>query len=443
MHHHNYYNYYVYGLTLLDIYHPLYTIFTLRLLFSSRNHPSSLDHWFIIRLQRLCLLLPLGYESLHPSLFAEFSPSLGYTLYELHLSLLLPVLSSISSSSFVIPFALVLLVSLAKGQPLVPAMFIFGDSVLDSGNNNHLSTIVKSNFHPYGRDFIDQEPTGRFCNGKLASDFTAENIGFTSYQEAYLSKNATGSNLLIGANFASASSGYYDGTAKLYETLSLPQQLVHYIEYQKKLELIAGQSNASTIISGGVYMLSAGSSDFLQNYYINPLLYKVYTPDQFSNILLKSYTNFIQKLYGLGARKIGVTSLPPLGCLPAAITVFGEDSNECVEKLNRVAVSFNNKLNQTSQSLQKSLSGLNLLVFDIYNPLLDLVNHPADNGFAEARKACCGTGLLETSILCNPKSVGTCANATEYVFWDGFHPSEAANKILSDALLLEGISLIF
>lgn len=61
-----------------------------------------------------------------------------------------------------------------SGQPLVPALFIFGDSVVDVGNNNHLETLVKSNFPPYGRDFINHHPTGRFCNGKLASDFTGK-----------------------------------------------------------------------------------------------------------------------------------------------------------------------------------------------------------------------------------------------------------------------------
>lgn len=63
-------------------------------------------------------------------------------------------------------------------------------------------------------------------------------------------------------------------------------------------------------------------------------------------------------------------------------------------------------------------------------------------GFSEARRGCCGTGLIETSLLCNPKSHGTCANASEYVFWDSFHPSEAANKILSDSLINAGLSLI-
>lgn len=68
--------------------------------------------------------------------------------------------------------ALDIFINIVNGQPLVPALFIFGDSVVDAGNNNYLKTIVKANFPPYGRDFPKQIPTGRFCNGKLASDFT-------------------------------------------------------------------------------------------------------------------------------------------------------------------------------------------------------------------------------------------------------------------------------
>jgi hypothetical protein len=59
---------------------------------------------------------------------------------------------------------------MADGQYL-PAMFFFGDSVFDIGNNNELFTLIKANFPPYGRDFTSQQPTGRFCNGKLACDF--------------------------------------------------------------------------------------------------------------------------------------------------------------------------------------------------------------------------------------------------------------------------------
>lgn len=86
-------------------------------------------------------------------------------------------------------------------------------------------------------------------------------------------------------------------------------------------------------------------------------------------------------MYDLGARRIGVTSLPPLGCLPAAITMFGGiGSNTCVERLNRDAVSFNTKLNNTSVNLANKLPGLKLVVFDIYNPLLNMVMKPEENG---------------------------------------------------------------
>ncbi|XP_031121860.1 GDSL esterase/lipase At5g22810-like [Ipomoea triloba] len=334
------------------------------------------------------------------------------------------------------------LINVINGQPLVPAFILFGDSIVDQGNNNNLETLVKANFPPYGRDYPKHIPTGRFCNGKLASDFTAENLGFNSSPPAYLSHTAKGKHLLTGANFASASSGYYDLTAKLFNTIPLSTQLEYYKEYQKKVVKLVGKVNATSLINGSVHFVSAGSSDFLQNYFVNPLLFEAYTPDQFSDILIKSYAKFVQELYELGARKIGVTTLPPIGCVPAAITIFGEGSNKCVKKLNKAAISFNRKLNATSIKLQQKLSGLNLVVLDIYQPLLDLVTHPTDHGFFEARKACCGTGLVETSFLCNAESPGTCKNATEYVFWDGFHPTQAANQVLSDDLLAAGLSLI-
>jgi hypothetical protein len=44
----------------------------------------------------------------------------------------------------------------------------------------------------------------------------AETLGFESYAPPYLSPQASGKNLLTGANFASAASSYYDDTAAMY-----------------------------------------------------------------------------------------------------------------------------------------------------------------------------------------------------------------------------------
>lgn len=59
----------------------------------------------------------------------------------------------------------------SNGSP--PGIFIFGDSLSDSGNNNFIPTFVKSNYPPYGIDF-PQGPTGRFSNGKLAVDIIGD-----------------------------------------------------------------------------------------------------------------------------------------------------------------------------------------------------------------------------------------------------------------------------
>lgn len=51
-----------------------------------------------------------------------------------------------------------------------PAVLVFGDSIVDTGNNNFIKTIAKCNFPPYGQDFMGGNPTGRFSNGKVPAD---------------------------------------------------------------------------------------------------------------------------------------------------------------------------------------------------------------------------------------------------------------------------------
>lgn len=63
------------------------------------------------------------------------------------------------------------LCSYANSQ-LVPAIMTFGDSTVDVGNNDYIHTVFKADHPPYGQDFSNREPTGRFCNGKLATDIT-------------------------------------------------------------------------------------------------------------------------------------------------------------------------------------------------------------------------------------------------------------------------------
>lgn len=52
----------------------------------------------------------------------------------------------------------------------VPAIFGFGDSIIDAGNNNNVKTVIKCNYPPYGQDFMGGLATGRFSNGRIPTD---------------------------------------------------------------------------------------------------------------------------------------------------------------------------------------------------------------------------------------------------------------------------------
>lgn len=68
-------------------------------------------------------------------------------------------------------------------QNNVTFMLVFGDSSVDPGNNNRLATTTKGNFLPYGKNFFNGRPTGRFTDGRLATDFIGKS--FFTYLYAY------------------------------------------------------------------------------------------------------------------------------------------------------------------------------------------------------------------------------------------------------------------
>ena len=50
------------------------------------------------------------------------------------------------------------------------AYFVFGDSLVDNGNNNYITTTARANMYPYGIDYPTGRPTGRFSNGLNIAD---------------------------------------------------------------------------------------------------------------------------------------------------------------------------------------------------------------------------------------------------------------------------------
>ncbi|VAI18337.1 unnamed protein product [Triticum turgidum subsp. durum] len=89
--------------------------------------------------------------------------------------------------------------------------FVFGDSLVDSGNNNYLATTARADSPPYGLDYPTHRATGRFSNGLNVPDIISEHLGAEPVLP-YLSPHLDGHKLLGGANFASAGVGILNDT---------------------------------------------------------------------------------------------------------------------------------------------------------------------------------------------------------------------------------------
>ncbi|KAL1197744.1 GDSL esterase/lipase [Cardamine amara subsp. amara] len=320
----------------------------------------------------------------------------------------------------------------------IPALIVFGDSIMDTGNNNDIHTLLKSNFPPYGQDFPGTIPTGRFSDGRVPSDFIAEKFGIAKTLPPYLGSNLKPNDLLKGVIFASGGSGYDPLTSTLLSVVSMSDQLKYFQEYLSKVKQHFGEEKVKFILEKSVFLVVSSSNDLSATYLVRSF---EYDRNSYAEYLVELASKFIKELSGLGAKTIGVFSGVPVGCVPAQRTLFGGFERECFEDLNNMALYFNSKLSSSLDALNKKLPG-KIIFIDVYETLLDIIKKPTKYGFEVADKGCCGTGRIELAVLCNKLTPFTCSDPSTHVFFDSYHPSEKAYQIIVDKLMKKYIKYL-
>ncbi|XP_010258913.1 PREDICTED: GDSL esterase/lipase At1g71250-like [Nelumbo nucifera] len=309
----------------------------------------------------------------------------------------------------------------------VPAIFIFGDSLSDSGNNNYIPTLAKSNYPPYGIDF-PLGPTGRFSNGKLVVDILAEMLGLP-YAPPF-SDPSTMNNLQIlqGVNYASATAGVLDETGKQYMgSIPFNRQIDDFQQTVSRIYTLFGQNTTAmnAYISKALMMVSIGSNDYLNNY-LRPDIYSTstqYTPLAFSNLLVQQIAQQLLALYNMGARKFVVYSLGPIGCTPNQLV-----GQSCADKVNQMVLLFNSALRSLIIDLNLHLPGVDFAYADAYGIITDILVSPNSYGFSVTWQGCCGAGNLQWNCIAG---TAPCNNRNSYIFWDSLHPTEAVNRVVA------------
>ncbi|KAK1424865.1 hypothetical protein QVD17_20205 [Tagetes erecta] len=317
-----------------------------------------------------------------------------------------------------------LTVIVTSQQPQVPCFFIFGDSLVDNGNNNRLVTQAKANYSPYGVDF-PQIPTGRFTNGLNSADYIAQFLGFTTFIQPY--PNATNEEIVRGVNYGSGAAGILEESgSRLGDRISLSQQLVRHATIVARIKLLQRNITfTNEYLKRCIYTVNMGSNDYINNYFM-PNDYtssRIYTPDQYATLLIRRYSLQLRTLYNLGARKIAVFGLGLIGCTPYEIAMFGTNGQPCVESINNAVKLFNDKLKPLIDDLNNDFIDGSFTYINITS-----ISTPQEGAVAPPNVPCCSQ--LRPDGQCVPNST-PCPNRDLFIWFDGFHPTEVANRVLA------------
>ncbi|EAZ24130.1 GDSL esterase/lipase At5g55050 [Oryza sativa Japonica Group] len=333
--------------------------------------------------------------------------------------------------------ALCLLGVAAEATQLAPAVFVFGDSTVDVGNNNYLNITkqARANYPKHGVDFTGSTPTGRFSNGYNLADQLAQQLGFPMSPPAYLSLTAKTivSQMYKGINFASGGSGLGDKTGQgAGDVIPMFQQVQYFSKVVAMMQKLSGSRTTNTLLSKSIFLISTGSNDMFE--------YSLSGGNgddrEFLLGFAAAYRSYVRALYRLGARKFSVVSITPLGCTPSqrARRLSEDGTRGCYGPINTLSLRSYPTLAASLRDLADELPSMAYSLSDSFAMVSFIFANPRTNAwsFTELESGCCGSGPFgalgcdETAPLCN--------NRDDHLFWDANHPTQAASAIAAQTL---------
>ncbi|KAJ6720136.1 PROLINE-RICH PROTEIN APG putative-RELATED [Salix viminalis] len=146
----------------------------------------------------------------------------------------------------------------------------------------------------------------------------------------------------------------------------------------------------------------------------------------FTTSLISQLSASLKRIHGFGVRKIAVTTLQPLGCLPIS-TAFSSYEN-CSESWNAASRFHNQKLQQEIQRMNKESRDNIYETLDLYTAFMSKLS-PAGNMKPSSFLMPCCVGMAGDYSCGNidkngAKKYVVCEKPELSIFWDMVHPAQ-------------------
>ncbi|KAK4397656.1 GDSL esterase/lipase [Sesamum angolense] len=308
----------------------------------------------------------------------------------------------VENSRFGVVFLLALVLGNLSIRAEARAFFVFGDSLVDNGNNNYLATTARADAPPYGIDYPTHRPTGRFSNGHNIPDLISEQMGWEATLP-YLNPELNGQKLLVGANFASAGVGVLNDTGfQFVNIIRIYEQLNFFQQYQQRVSAIIGEEQTKKLVKESLVLMTLGGNDFVNNYYLVPYSASRQFPlPKYVPYVISEYKKVLQ---GYSDRKRAAR-------VCAGRIGASQHQRECAEELQKAAALFNPQLVQMLNELNEELGSTVFIAANTNQMHMDFISNPQAFGFTTSKIACCGQGPYNGLGLCTPFS-NLCPNRT-------------------------------
>ncbi|KAG8482435.1 hypothetical protein CXB51_024367 [Gossypium anomalum] len=244
--------------------------------------------------------------------------------------------------------------SLVDIKIALPAIYVFGDSFVDNGNNKAIlenKDAIGRGYFPF-EIYFDGKPTGRVTNGRIGVDFIAIVAGLPYPPPIMGMSKIDRKRIRTVVNYASGSSGLLPQNGHFLNVINFFQQVDLF-----KITTMEDLKSKFDSCKGFTQYLY--KSLFFIHHTGNHLgitfeaeMAKKYSIDKYAKLLIKD-------------------NVSPLGCSTFSINTKNH-SGPCVEEINNRVSVYNDLFPSLLKNSQSTLSGSTFALEDIYKEFQDV-----------------------------------------------------------------------